>query len=216
MVVRRYLGDIAIAAAIAYALYMLFSSFIADPQDVSFLSHKVGIARHLNHPVWIAVLHIHIAAAVVAIVSGMLNWTLTGAKHRCGVHRMVGYLYVLSVLGVDGTSGYLAPFATGGEISTVAFNTLNVYWLIVTVLAYVRIRRGDVAGHRAFMLRSYVFCDTNVLNRGFTYLGAHVVHLPYTTAYAIAVCVSIVVNVLVVEWWLFIQRRANRRLASRM
>ena len=213
MLRRRYLGDAAIGIALAYALYMLFGSFIADPQDVSFLSHKVGIARHVNHPIWIMMLHIHIVAAVIAIVSGMLNWTLTGERRQHSLHRMAGYLYIASVLGVDGTSGYLAPFATGGELPTVAFNTLNVYWLIVTVLAYVRIRQGDVARHRAWMLRSYVFCDTNVLNRAFTYLGGHVGHLPYATAYAIAVCLSIVVNVAAVECWLFAQRRAHRQVA---
>jgi len=182
-------------AAALYVVYMAYASFIADPGDVSFLAHKTSLHRHLSHGAWLVALHVHVASALVAILAGALNFGWTRARAHPVLHRAVGYLYLAGVLGVDGTSGYLAPEATGGEIVTVAFNLLNVYWFVAAFWVYWMARKRRPDAHRRWAVRSYVFLDTNALNRGFTWLGVHVAGLPFATAYTMAVCLSIAVNV---------------------
>lgn len=191
-------GGFAWAFLFAAALYiacMIVQSFVVDPGDVSFLSHKVGAVHHITRGAWLVALHIHVASALVAILAGAMNFVLTRAPSRPALHRAVGYAYLLGVLGVDGTSGYLAPEATGGEMVTVAFNLLNVYWLVAAFLVYWMARKLRPDGHRRWAVRSYMFLDTNALNRGFTWFGVHAAGLPFATAYAVAVWLSIAVNV---------------------
>ncbi|MBF8377853.1 DUF2306 domain-containing protein [Alicyclobacillus mali] len=188
-------GGAVFSAAALYVVYMAYASFIADPGDVSFLAHKTGLHRHLSHGAWLVALHIHIASALVAILAGALNFAWTRARAHLVLHRAVGYVYLAGVLGVDGTSGYLAPEATGGELVTVAFNLLNVYWLVTAFLVYWMAQKRRPDAHRRWAVRSYVFLDTNALNRGFTWLGVHAAGLSFGAAYATAVCLSIAVNV---------------------
>ncbi|MFX3640490.1 MAG: DUF2306 domain-containing protein, partial [Candidatus Pristimantibacillus sp.] len=75
--------------------------------------------------------------------------------------RILGYVYVVAVLAVCITSGYMAPFATGGKVVSVAFNLLNIIWIFITANAYLDIRQGRVEDHRRWMIRSYAFCFTN-------------------------------------------------------
>jgi len=195
---KKRLGWIAgalFSLAALYIVYMAADSFIVDPGDVSFLAHKTGLHRHLSHGAWLVALHVHVASALVAILAGALNFAWARARAHPVSHRAVGYVYLASVLGVDGTSGYLAPEATGGEIVTVAFNLLNVYWLVAVFLVYWMARKLRPDAHRRWVVRSYVFLDTNALNRGFTWMGVHVAGLPFATAYTAAVCISIAVNV---------------------
>ncbi|WP_245629619.1 DUF2306 domain-containing protein [Alicyclobacillus sendaiensis] len=192
-------GTVFLAAAL-YVVYMAYTSFVADPGDVSFLAHKTGLHRHLSRGAWLVVLHVHVASALVAILAGALNFAWTRARAHPALHRAVGYLYLAGVLGVDGTSGYLAPEATGGEVVTVAFNLLNVYWLVAAFFVYWMAHKRRPDAHGRWAVRSYVFLDTNALNRGFTWLGVHVIGLSFATAYEVAVCLSIAANVALGEW----------------
>ncbi|SIS83862.1 Predicted membrane protein [Alicyclobacillus vulcanalis] len=192
---RGWFAWVFACAAAGYIAFMAVQSFVTDPGDVSFLAHKTGLHRHLSHTAWLVALHVHIASAFVAILAGALNFAWTRARWHLGAHRAVGYAYLAGVLGVDGTSGYLAPEATGGEVATVAFNVLNVYWLVAAFFVYWMARQRRPDAHRRWVVRSYVFLDTNLLNRGFTWLGVHALALPFPRAYAAAVCLSILLNV---------------------
>ncbi|CAM3098395.1 DUF2306 domain-containing protein [Paenibacillus lupini] len=179
-----------------FILYTTYSNFIRDPEASGFLGHKTNM-KHVS--VWLKVMDVHIAGACVAMIAGLLNFSRWIRMNYAKVHRKIGYVYVTAVAVVDLTSGYMAPYSTGGKINSVAFNMVNIIWLAVTVIAIVKIRKKEVEAHRKWMIRSYAFVFTNmfihvitsVMNKGFG--------ITYTTSYTIAVYSTIILLLLIAE-----------------
>jgi len=195
---RLYLGMIGVA--IIYILYVTFMNFIHDPQAAAFLSHKADLKRTVNTDIWLPVMMVHIIFACVAMLAGAINFSSRILTRYRSIHRANGYLYFLSVCIVDITSGYMAPYATGGKLNSMAFNFINLIWLIMTITAVVCIKRKQLAKHRKWMVRSYVFCYTNLFIHLITFLASKGAGLPYITSYTVGVYGAIVINILLAEW----------------
>ncbi|TYP73393.1 putative membrane protein DUF2306 [Paenibacillus methanolicus] len=200
------------SVVLLYILYALLNNYVLDPGAEAFLGYKTDLKRELKPSIWLKVMYVHVGFACVAMASGLANFSryknlvylrsdaslaakdgasrfalVRGyARHR-GFHRANGYVYVASVLIVVLTSGYMAPYATGGKVSGMGFNLLNILWLIATTTALVHIFKKRVVRHRQWMLRSYAFCFTNML----IHLLAFVLHdmsgIAYVTSYTIGV-----------------------------
>lgn len=176
--------------SILFILYALVKNYMIDPGAASFLSHKTGLKRELNLPVWLIVMYVHVAFACVAMASGLINFSRRIFEQKRLFHRINGYVYIVSVLIVVLTSGYMAPYATGGKITSMGFNALNILWLIITIAALVHIKRKQIIRHRNWMIRSYAFCFTNLLIHLITSLFQGF-GLVYATSYTIGVYGSI-------------------------
>ncbi len=163
-----------------------------DPGAEAFLSYKTGLKRELNLPVWLNVMHVHVAFACIAMAAGLLNFSNQIFEKSRKFHRINGYVYLVSVLLVVITSGYMAPYATGGKISSMGFNALNILWLLITIMALLQIKKKRIIQHRNWMIRSYAFCFTNMLIHLITSLFHQGFGLLYVTSYAIGVYGSIV------------------------
>jgi len=183
--------------SILFILYALVANFIIDPGAKAFLSHKIGLKRELNLPVWINVMHVHVAFACIAMATGLLNFSNRVFEKSRKLHRINGYVYLVSVLLVVITSGYMAPYATGGKISSMGFNALNIIWLFITIMALVQIKKKRIIRHRNWMIRSYAFCFTNMTIHLITSLFYQGFGLIYATSYTIGVYGSIVLLVII-------------------
>jgi len=151
-----------IAMAVASILWAILNRFVWDPGAAEFLSHKSGLKRTVPMPAWLTVLDVHILFASAALLAGALNFSNRLLRHYRKVHRWTGYMYLFSVLAVLLTSGYMAPYSTGGKTVSVMFNLWNIAWFAVTLMAFVSIKRKRIAEHRNWMIRSYAFCFTNL------------------------------------------------------
>lgn len=183
--------------SILFILYALVANFIIDPGAKAFLSHKIGLKRELNLPVWINVMHVHVAFACIAMATGVLNFSNRVFEKSRKLHRINGYVYLVSVLLVVITSGYMAPYATGGKISSMGFNALNLIWLFITITALVQIKKKRIIRHRNWMIRSYAFCFTNMTIHLITSLFYQGFGLIYATSYTIGVYGSIVLLLII-------------------
>jgi uncharacterized membrane protein len=184
---------------ILYILYAMVNNYMVDPRAEAFLNHKTDLAHELKTQSWLIVLYIHIAFACVAMASGLLNfWTRSYEKHR-RLHRLNGCVYVSSVLLVVLTSGYMAPYATGGKINSMGFNLLNLVWLAITTTAIVHIRKKRVLQHRRWMIRSYAFCFTNMLIHLLTFVLYGMIGITYVTSYMIGLYGAILLLLLAPE-----------------
>lgn len=182
-----------------YLVYVLADNYLLDPKAEHFLSLKSGLDRALNLPVWLNVMYVHVAFAVIATATGALNFSnLLRTKYR-RLHRANGYIYVISVMLVVLTSGYMAPYSTGGKPVSVAFNMMNIVWPAFTVIALMRIRKKDIDGHRRSMVRSYIFCFTNLFVHAMTFFAEQGFHLPYETSYTFGVFSAFALNLLIAE-----------------
>ncbi len=201
---RMNLYRAVILVSAGFIVWTILNRFVFDPQAADFLARKTDLARPLRMPAWLRVLDVHIAFACLAMLAGALNFSNRLRIRNRRLHRAIGYAYAVSVLIVCATSGYLAPYATGGRAVSMAFNLLNLIWMFVTITAIIRARRKQIRLHRQWMVRSYAFCFTNLsihlmenaLSRGFG--------LRYETAYAVSVYAAIVLLAAVAE---FVNRR---------
>jgi uncharacterized membrane protein len=100
---------------------------------------------------------LHISGGSLALTVGLVQLWLgfTGRTRR--LHRLLGRLYVFGVLlGAIAGLYMAATIPPPGGFYASGLVGLETVWIITTSIAYVSIRRGAVALHRAWMVRSYV------------------------------------------------------------
>ncbi|MCM3698730.1 DUF2306 domain-containing protein [Paenibacillus macerans] len=194
---RKTLYGILAVIGTLFIIHTLVKNYGIDPGATEFLSHKTGLKRELNLPVWLNVMYVHVAFACIAMAAGLLNFSKRIFEKSRRFHRINGYVYIVSVLLVVLTSGYMAPYATGGRIGSMGFNALNLLWLFITMMALVQIKRKQTGRHRKWMIRSYAFCFTNMLIHLITTLFHQGVGLVYATSYTIGVYGSIVLLLII-------------------
>ncbi len=160
-----------------------------------------------NSPSAIAV---HLTGGIVAIVLGAFQLNSRLRTRFIAAHRWFGRLYVAAVT-TSGIAGLiLALSATGGAVSHFGFGLMAICWIGCTLNAYRCIRGGDVAEHRAWMLRSYAITLAAVTLR--LYLPFSLMNgVAFETAYQAISWLCWVPNVLIVEW--FVLPRTSRAAA---
>ncbi|MEC1262092.1 DUF2306 domain-containing protein [Bacillus swezeyi] len=182
-----------------YILYTLFANLIHDPHSTAFLIHKTNLRASFDLPVWLNVMYVHVIAACVAMLAGAVNFSGRLLKSCRKFHRLNGYIYVVCVMIVTLSSGYMAPNSTGGRIVSIAFNMVNMYWPFATVISVIQARRKQFHKHRKWMIRSYLFCFTNLFIHLITFVCHSGFGLIYETSYTIGVYGAIVLNVAIAE-----------------
>ncbi|MFB5760437.1 DUF2306 domain-containing protein [Paenibacillus medicaginis] len=196
---QRTLFRLLTVISILFIVYALVKNYMIDPGAAGFLSRKTGLRRELNLPLWLNVMYIHVAFACIAMASGLLNFSNRIFEKSRRFHRINGYVYIVSVLVVVLTSGYMAPYATGGRISSIGFNLINMIWPVITIMALVQIKKKQMIRHRNWMIRSYAFCFTNMFIHLITTLFHQGFGLVYATSYIIGVYGSIVLLLVIPE-----------------
>lgn len=196
---RKSLYRLLACVSLVFILYALVKNYWIDPGAAGFLSRKTGLKRELNLPVWLNVMYVHVGFACLAMASGLINFSNRIFEKSRRFHRFNGYVYLVSVLLVVLTSGYMAPYATGGKISSMGFNALNLIWLFVTTTAFIQIKRKRIDRHRNWMIRSYAFCFTNLLIHLITSLVHHGFGMVYATSYTIGLYGSITLLIIIPE-----------------
>lgn len=188
-----------LAVAIVFICYSVYLNFVHDPQATGFLSHKNALKQPINLPVWLTVMEVHIVFACIALLSGAINFSGRMIQQYRKLHKINGYLYLASVMIVDLTSGYMAPFSTGGKINSVGFNLLNIIWLWMTIAAIMQIRRKQITKHRKWMVRSYAYCYTNLFIHLITFVCHDGLGMAYETSYTLGVYGTILLLFLIAE-----------------
>ena len=98
----------------------------------------------------------HMLGGTVAVLVGVMQLWL-GATGRTGnIHRTLGKVYLIAVSIGSAGAFYLAftipvryfPYAIG-------LGSLATAWVLTSGMAYIAIRRGAIAQHREWMIRSY-------------------------------------------------------------
>ena len=163
------------------------------------LLHPEMRAAFVSHA---AVVYTHVFAAIFALALGPLQFSARLRVARPRVHRMMGRLYLGVGVAVGGLSGmYMATFAFGGPVARAGFFLLAAAWLYTGWRAYASIRKGEVAAHRAWMVRNFALTLAAVTLR--VYLpAAMAAGLPFETAYVAIAWLCWVPNLAVAEAWL--------------
>ncbi|MDF0530472.1 DUF2306 domain-containing protein [Tsukamurella sp. 8F] len=110
------------------------------------------------HPLLVA----HIAAGSVAMVAGLIQ---LGRRWLARWHRIAGRAYAICMITVPVMAIMLAAVTPFGPATAASHVTFALTTAGCTIAGVVAIRRGNVAGHRRWMLRSAALCYSIMLNR---------------------------------------------------
>ena len=178
------------------------------------IPRNVGLAStYANRPLAVQVaFYAHITFAGLALLLGPFQFSASLRRRHVRIHHAVGRAYITSVV-IGGTAAFVMSFFSSVAFSGFfGFGTLAVIWVAVTLRAYRAIRRGDVASHQAWMMRSFALTYAAPTLRLWLFallipqllLGVPFAQA-YSSAYAPVPFLSWIPNLVVVE--LMIRRR---------
>ena len=155
---------------------------------------------------------LHVIGGAVVLFTGALQFWPMLRRRWPGVHRWCGRVYLTFVLLGGLGALVLAPFSAGGVSAHFGFGILGVLWLLSGSRAYLAIRAGNVAEHRAWMMRNFAMTFAAVTLR--IYLGLFAaIGVPFEEAYPTVAWLSWVPNLILVEWYLALSAAGLRRAA---
>jgi len=141
---------LAFAGLMAYKTY----PYLGFEKGIEFLTTKSDEVN--DHPVFRLGFYVHITTSLVVLLAGLLNLLPFVAAQGPRLHRRLGKVYIIGILGLAAPSGLiLAYFANGGLVSQVGFSLQCLVWWLSTWKAYRAARQRHWAQHVDWMLRSY-------------------------------------------------------------
>lgn len=151
--------------ALAVGAYSAVPYFTVSLRELA--GDDVGLAPTYaeTSPFVQAALYVHIAGSAVALVLGALQFWRGLRTRAPKVHRWLGRIYLAGVA-VGAVGGLIiAPSSPAGYVGFFGFSALAVLWLATAWRAYRAIRRRDIAGHQAWMIRNYALTYAGVMLR---------------------------------------------------
>jgi len=145
---------------------------------------------------WNIAFYIHIIFGAIALLVGWTQFSLKSRTTNIKMHRIIGKLYICSVI-LSSLSGiYIGLFATGGFWASLGFITLAIIWFSSTLKAYFSIRKKQVILHQKMMIYSYAACFAAVTLRIWLPLLISILN-DFTKAYIITAWVCWIPNIFV-------------------
>lgn len=171
-------------------------------------------ARFFASPVPIVV---HIVSVSAYSMLGAFQFAAGFRRRRPGWHRAAGRLLVLCGIGTALSGLWMALFyehpADTGAVLTGIRLVVGSAMLVSIVLAFVAIRRRDIAGHRAWMIRGYAL-GVGAGTQVFTQLPWILIAGPLDKpSKALLTSAGWLINIAVAEWLIRRRPRAVHRRA---
>ena len=163
-----------------------------------FIDEKAEVGRDV---VWLVMLFVHVSSGLLALLSSVLQFSRKLLAQVPALHRWLGRIYVVSVLGLLCPSGfYLALFAKGGFWGRVGFLLLGVLTFHFTLQGFLALRGGnrDMSHHIAFMIRSFAMVTTAITFR-IGHLAFYLIGMDDATNYLVSLWLSIGGNAFLAE-----------------
>ncbi len=142
------------AKLVFFILFFAVTAFVTYGKNHQIFNPQSDIARHFAPAKLYLALHAVFASLAMAL--GAFQFSNRLRARYLKVHRVLGYVYVVSV--------FLAgPFAIPvamrvDTLSLVAASAVQSFgWMVTTGIALYCVRHGNIAQHRRWMIRSYPF-----------------------------------------------------------
>ncbi|MBL1281097.1 MAG: DUF2306 domain-containing protein [Fluviicola sp.] len=182
----------------SYLLVLLSLPYIYFEKHVGFLETKQLI---YHNKIWLTSFYIHVFTSPIVIISGLFQFNKRILKKKPKIHRLLGKIYIFTVLFVTGPAAFvMSLYANGGRVTQTSFVILSTLWILFTFLAYQKIRNKEIKPHVRWMIRSYALTLSAVTLRFYAYLlDVFNVDIPPREAYLILAYISWIPNLIVAE-----------------
>lgn len=151
---KKIIRVLIIVFAFSIAGYAIVQYGVLKASNAGLVAFKLQKPNFELTP-WVYVLYIHIVTAILALIIGPFQIFMKPTNARKRRHRLLGYVYVVSITVSGIVSVYLSLFATGGWIAGLGFMLLDVLWVATTLTATRKIMVKNIQAHKAWMFRSY-------------------------------------------------------------
>ncbi len=146
------------------------------------------------------VYHEKVLVGCVILVAGLFQLHPQSNQKFKRPHRFLGYVYVMGILFFAAPGGLvMSLFIQRGPWVLTSFLLQASLWFVFTALAFNRIRKKDIAGHRRWMIRSYALTFAAVTLRLYVLISSFHYSLNVPEAYATIAWLSCVPNLLIAE-----------------
>lgn len=190
---------------LSWLMIKICLSYFPWQSDFGFLSLKQDVV--LTQP-WQAAFKIHVIFSCILLITGFSQFFLTLRIKFPKLHRVSGWIYVLTILFFALPSGFiLALSAAGGFITQTCFILLCLIWGLSTVMAVYKAITRQWHAHRAWMIRSFALSCSALSLRSWKILLYHI--QPYFEwlspihIYQIEAWLGWVVNLFIAEWIIY-------------
>jgi uncharacterized membrane protein len=139
---------------VGFALFALATIFVTYMKNARVFDPTSQIAQHFAPIKWYLIPHAFFGALAMAM--GIFQFSNRLRARYLSVHRFMGYVYITSVF-ISAPLGF--PIAKRiDDLSLAAASVVQAFgWIFTACIALYCIRRGNVAQHRRWMMRSYPF-----------------------------------------------------------
>jgi uncharacterized membrane protein len=198
-----------------YAAWLAVSGFVCVAITIFAASAYVTLDMSqsrppLHGPVHYGLLVAHIFTGTVAVLAGVSQFWPGLRRRHPRVHRVMGRVYFAAVLPSSVLGVVCAQLSLAGLASSAPLTVLSVLWFVSAVYGLKTARRRQFGEHRIWMIRGFALTGAAVTGRlwGLA-LGSLMPDGDGLLVFATANWLSLVVNLLVAEWW--IQSRGYAR-----
>ncbi len=168
--------------------------------DFEIKDFLTGKGELLKSKLYLIFFYLHIIPGIIALMSGPFQFMPFLRKKFLKAHRNLGKVYVVACM-VGGVAGFvIAYFADGGWVASLGFMSMAATWLFCTAKAWTSIRKKDILGHQAWMIRSFAVTLAAVTLRLWIPIFVQVFGMEFLPSYVIISWLSWVPNIFVANW----------------
>jgi uncharacterized membrane protein len=197
MIMKKIIRIALVYLSFMWIFHTFSKNFMVDPGLESFLSRKDMLPT--DESMWLIMVRLHIALALIALVTGPLGAIRALRVRSATFHRWNGRVYALSIFLNFIPGVYVSFFATGGLFSTAGFLILNTLWIGTTLLGYAYIIRNNVDLHSVWITRSFLLSFANMTIYILVAITHYGMGFSYELSYTIAVWLCWIINLFLAE-----------------
>ncbi|MFK8060448.1 MAG: DUF2306 domain-containing protein [Polaribacter sp.] len=179
--------------------------FSLEPVKYYLADEPIGLlkSKPLDSYMYLISFYIHITLGGIALLVGWTQFSKRIRKNYLNLHKIIGKIYVASVLISGPFAFYLGFFVYGGLPTQIGFTFGSIIWITSTYLGLYYIKKGNISKHREFMMYSYAGTCAAIVLRLILYPLMEITS--FKIAYGISVWFSWVPSVLIV--YLYVHKK---------
>lgn len=156
-------------------------------------------------------MYLHMVGGAIALAAGAFQLNNRLRTKHLNFHRVLGRIYVLSVL-LSGCAGlYLATNSMGGIVAHFGFGSMAVLWLFTVSMAFFQIKKGNVSAHRYWMIINYSLTCSAITLRLYLPTFPWLFNVDFITSYIAISWAAWVPNLLVAQLYLIKTRAFSEK-----
>ncbi len=174
--------------------------------NIDFLLTKQNV--YYNKP-WRFSFYTHVYTSILVLVAGFTQFNQWILKRHVQWHRVVGWIYLITVLVISGPAAFVMSLkANGGLPARASFTLLSIMWYTSTLMALIRAKQHRYESHARWMIRSYALTLSAITLRIYAYsFDALHINVPPRDVYITIAWLSWVPNLIVAEIITHVKKR---------